>query len=69
MYERQERCIAFLVEKYEGKRTHVSVGGGGGNIEMDSNEGGWESVEWIYLAQSRYKWLALVNPVIKIGGP
>jgi hypothetical protein len=52
-----------LVEKCEGKRPHVCMGEK--NIKMDFNEVVWESVEWIYLAQNRYKWLALVNPVIK----
>ena len=41
----------------------------GGDIEMDFNEVGSDRVERIYLVQSRYKWLALVNPVIKIVGP
>jgi hypothetical protein len=26
------------------------------NIKMDPRETGWEGVDWIHLAQDRYKW-------------
>jgi hypothetical protein len=35
------------------------------NIKKDLVERGWGSVDWIGLAQDRYKWIALVNVVMK----
>jgi hypothetical protein len=32
-----------------------------GNIRMVLREGGWESVDWIYLAQNRDQWRALMT--------
>jgi hypothetical protein len=29
----------------------------------------WEGVDWIYLAQDRDKWRALVNPVMNLWVP
>jgi hypothetical protein len=34
------------------------------NIRMDLTEVGWESVDWIHLAQNRDQWLALVNMIM-----
>jgi hypothetical protein len=34
------------------------------NIKMNLKEIGWKSVEWIYLAQDRDKWWAVLNTVI-----
>jgi hypothetical protein len=41
---------------------------GGGHICVNVTiiQRGWEGVDWIRLAQDRYKWLALVNVVIDI---
>jgi hypothetical protein len=33
------------------------------NIEMDLREIGWSDMDWIGLAQVRYKWRAFVNMV------
>jgi hypothetical protein len=33
-------------------------------MRMDLRETGWESVEWIQLAQDRRQWQALVNTVV-----
>ena len=33
---------------------------------MDFTESGWESGDWIYLAQDRDKCRAVVNPVMNI---
>jgi hypothetical protein len=33
---------------------------------MDLVEIGWSGVDWIALAQDRYKWRALVNAVINL---
>jgi hypothetical protein len=34
------------------------------NIEMDVREIGWIGMDWIYLAQYRVQWRALVNTVM-----
>jgi hypothetical protein len=34
------------------------------NIKMDLGEIGWGDMDWIYIAQDRDKWRALVNRVI-----
>jgi hypothetical protein len=39
------------------------------NIKMDLGEIGWGCVEWIYLAQNRYNWGAVVHAVINLRVP
>jgi hypothetical protein len=39
------------------------------NIDMDLAEIGWVGVEWIVLAQDRYRWRALVSAVMNIRVP
>jgi hypothetical protein len=34
------------------------------NIKMDLKEVGWESMDWIDLAEDRDRWRALVNAVM-----
>jgi hypothetical protein len=36
---------------------------------MDLREVGWEGVDWIYLAQDRGKWRAVVNTVMNARVP
>jgi hypothetical protein len=36
---------------------------------MDLGEIGWESVDWVHLAQDRYQWRAVVNTVMKLRVP
>jgi len=36
---------------------------------MDLRETGWEDVDWMYLAQDRGQWVALVNTVMNIRAP
>jgi hypothetical protein len=36
------------------------------NIEMDIREIGWNSMDWIDLAQDRDNWRALVNTVMNL---
>jgi hypothetical protein len=36
------------------------------NTKMDHREIGWGSMDWIYLAQDRDQWRALVNMVMNI---
>jgi hypothetical protein len=39
------------------------------NIKMDFLEIGVNVVDWIGLVQDRYRWRALVNPVMNLGVP
>jgi hypothetical protein len=39
------------------------------NIKMDLQEVGWRDMDWIYLAQDRDRWWALVNVVMNIQVP
>jgi hypothetical protein len=36
------------------------------SIMMDLREVGWGGMDWIYLAQDRYRWWALVNAVMNL---
>jgi len=36
-------------------------------IKMDLQEVGWGDTDWIYLAQDRDKWWAVVNAAMNIG--
>jgi hypothetical protein len=60
----------LLVGKPEGKRP---LGRPGfrwvDNIRMDLGEVGWGDVDWICLAQDRYRWRALVNSVLNLRDP
>jgi hypothetical protein len=39
------------------------------NSKMDLREIGWGDMEWIYLAQDRDQWRALVNTVMNLRVP
>jgi hypothetical protein len=43
--------------------------GGWTNIKMDLREIGWNSMDWIDLAQDRDQWRALVNTVMNLRVP
>jgi hypothetical protein len=36
------------------------------NFKMDIEEGGWEDMDWITVAEERDKYLALVNTVVNM---
>jgi hypothetical protein len=58
-----EEIIVYrvLVGKPEGKRPEDQ---GIDGIRMDLRETGWDSVEWVQLAQDRDRWQPLVNTVM-----
>jgi hypothetical protein len=56
----------LLVGKPEGKRP---LGRWMDNIKVDLLEIGLSVVDWIGLAQDRYKWRALVNSVMNLRVP
>jgi hypothetical protein len=63
----ERKVYTVLVRKPEGKRplgrpSHRWEDG----IRMDLREIGWESVEWIQLAQDRGRLRALVNTVMNL---
>jgi hypothetical protein len=37
-----------------------------GSIKMDRTEIGWDGVDWIYMAQDRDQWRALVNKALNL---
>jgi hypothetical protein len=39
------------------------------NIKMDLRELGWDSMEWIDLAQDRNQWRALLNTIMNLRVP
>jgi hypothetical protein len=39
------------------------------NIKMDLREIGWDGVDWIYKAQDRDQWRALLNTVLNLRVP
>jgi hypothetical protein len=40
-----------------------------GNIKMDLQEVGWEDMDWMYLAEVRDRWRAIVNAVMNLRFP
>jgi hypothetical protein len=39
------------------------------NIKMNLSETGWDGMDWIYLAQDRDQWRALMNTVMNLRVP
>ena len=59
-----------LLGKPEGKRTLGRPRSRwNDNIMMDLQEVGWREMDWIYLAQDRYKWQDVVNAVMNLRVP
>jgi hypothetical protein len=68
--EKIKNACKILVERPEG---NISLGRPGhrwkNNIETGLGEIGWESMDWIHLAQDRDQWQALVNIVMNLWVP
>jgi hypothetical protein len=62
MRERLYRVLVGEPERKEppGKPTNISEI----NTKMDFREVGWESIDWIDLAQGRDRWRVLVNTLM-----
>jgi hypothetical protein len=65
------RCAyRVLVVRPEGKRPLVRPRRRWeDNIKMDLQEVGWGDMDWIDMAQDRYRWRALVNAVMDLRVP
>jgi hypothetical protein len=57
-----------LVKRPEGKRP-LGRHRHKWNIRMDLRKIGWDGVNWMYLAQDRDQWQALMNTAIKFQVP
>jgi len=64
----ESRCIySVLVGKSEGKRPLGRPRQGWeDNIKMDPQEVGCRGIDWLDMAQDRYRWRALVGAVMNI---
>jgi hypothetical protein len=60
----EHRICAKMVQKYLSDEQKIMQ-----KIKMDSQEVGWEGLDWIALAQARSRWRALVNDVINLRFP
>jgi hypothetical protein len=68
--EEKRNVYRLLVGKPEGKRPlGRPISRWIDNIKMDLLEIGWGGVDWIGLAQDRYRWRALVNSVMNLRVP
>jgi hypothetical protein len=66
----KRNAYRLLVGKPEGKRPLGRPRGRWvNNIRMDLGEVGWGDVDWIGLANDRYRWRALVNSVLNLRVP
>jgi hypothetical protein len=64
--EERSGMYRVLVGRYEGKRPLVRpMHRWEDNIKVDLKEVGW-GMDWIDLAQDRYRWWALVNGLMNI---
>jgi hypothetical protein len=66
----KRNAYRILVGKPEGKRPlgrprRILVD----NIKIDLREIEWYGVDWIYMAEDRDQWRAIVNTVLNLRGP
>jgi hypothetical protein len=59
------RILVESLKRPLGKLRHRSED----NIKTDLREMGWGVVDWIYLAQDRDQWIAVVNTVMNLWVP
>jgi len=70
LYDRQRGAYKVFVGRPEGKRPlGRPVHRWKDNIKMDLKGGGWGGMDWLYLAEDRDNWLALVNAEIILWVP
>jgi hypothetical protein len=62
-WERRGTCIGYWQENQRPRRRWID------NIKMDLLEIGVSVVDWISLAQDRYRWRALVNSAMNLRVP
>jgi hypothetical protein len=68
--EETRNAYRILVAKPEGKRPlGRSRSRWVDNVKIDLREIGWDSMDWINLAQDKDKWRALVNMVMNLRVP
>jgi hypothetical protein len=60
----ENRFCAKTAQKYLSDEQKIMQ-----KIKMDSQEVGWEGLDWIALAQARNRWRALVDAVINLRFP
>jgi hypothetical protein len=65
----KRNAYRLLVGKPEGKRPLGRPRCRWVDVKMDLSEMGWGGVDWIGLAQDKYKWIALVNAVMNLRVP
>jgi hypothetical protein len=65
----KRNAYRILVEKPEVKRPLGRPRRRWEDIKMDFREKGWVGMDWIYLAQDRDQWRALVNTVMNLRVP
>jgi hypothetical protein len=66
-WERIEKCTRFWWGKPEGKRPFGRPRRRWKDgIRLNLTEIDWRGLEWIQLAQDRYRWQALVNAVMDL---
>jgi hypothetical protein len=58
-------CTKFWLESLKGRQGHRLED----NNKIILRGIGWEGVDWIYLAQDRNQWWALVNMVMNLQVP
>jgi len=59
-------AFKILIGSLEGKSYPEDLGIDGNNIRMGLRAIGWESEDWMQLAQDRGKWRAVVNTVMNL---